>query len=91
MQTLIRLSNVTKQYDGFPALAGISLEVGAGITGLLGPNGAGKTTLIKVLLGLVRASSGDGEVLGYRLPAHVSTGLWQWTRRAAEAKEREHG
>jgi DinB family protein len=29
--------------------------------------------------------------LGYRLPADVSAGLWQWTRRAAEAKEREHG
>ena len=29
--------------------------------------------------------------LGYRLPADVSAGLWQWTRRAAEAREREHG
>ncbi len=47
------------------ALAGVSLEVPRGkIYGLLGPNGAGKTTLIKILLGIVRKSSGDATVLG---------------------------
>lgn len=49
------------------ALSDVSLEIGSGITGLLGPNGAGKSTLIKVLLGLVNVTGGEGEVLGYRL------------------------
>ncbi|MCP4787063.1 MAG: ABC transporter ATP-binding protein [Fuerstiella sp.] len=48
------------------ALEGVSLEVPRGqIYGLLGPNGAGKTTLIKVLLGIVRKTSGAAHVLGH--------------------------
>lgn len=48
------------------ALQGVSLDVEAGeIFGLLGPNGAGKTTLIKVLLGIVKRSSGSASVLGH--------------------------
>ncbi len=47
------------------ALAGLSLSVSRGeIYGFLGPNGAGKTTTLKILLGLMRATSGKAEVLG---------------------------
>lgn len=47
------------------ALQGVNLEVARGeVFGLLGPNGAGKTTLVKILLGIVRASSGTATVLG---------------------------
>lgn len=47
------------------ALRGVTLEIPRGrIYGLLGPNGAGKTTLIKVLLGIVRRTSGSATVLG---------------------------
>ncbi len=49
------------------ALDDVSLEMDAGITGLLGPNGAGKSTLIKLILGLVKISSGSGSILGHRL------------------------
>jgi ABC-2 type transport system ATP-binding protein len=47
------------------AVADVSLAVSRGaIHGLLGPNGAGKTTCLKMLLGLVRPSAGDFEILG---------------------------
>lgn len=49
------------------ALNGVDLAIKPGITGLLGPNGAGKSTLIKLLLGLVKLTSGNGSVLGYQL------------------------
>lgn len=49
----------------FVALSGLSLTVGRGeIFGFLGPNGAGKTTTLKILLGLVRATSGTAILLG---------------------------
>lgn len=49
----------------FQALSDVSFDVPRGqIFGLLGPNGAGKTTFIKVLLGIVRKTSGSAELLG---------------------------
>lgn len=65
MNALIELRNVTKDYGSFRALSKVDLTIHPGITGLLGPNGAGKSTLIKVLLGLVRITVGDGHVLGF--------------------------
>lgn len=67
MQPLISLNNIVKNYGQHRALDGIDLEIKPGITGLLGPNGAGKSTLIKMILGLVRLTSGSGSVLGHRL------------------------
>lgn len=49
------------------ALDDVDLEIRPGVTGLLGPNGAGKSTMIKLLLGLVRLTSGKGHVLGCEL------------------------
>jgi len=47
------------------ALAGLSFSVSRGeIYGFLGPNGAGKTTTLKILMGLMRATSGKAEILG---------------------------
>jgi len=66
-EPVVQLNEIVKAYGRFCALQKVSMTVGSGITGLLGPNGAGKTTLIKVLLGLVRISSGSGRVLGYDL------------------------
>ncbi len=67
MTALVELKNVTKDYGHFRALSNIDLMIRPGITGLLGPNGAGKSTLIKVLLGLVRITAGEGHVLGFSI------------------------
>ena len=62
---IIRLDHVTKRYGALIALDDVSLEVRPGAIGLLGPNGAGKSTLIKMLLGLVRFTSGNASVLDH--------------------------
>ena len=67
MDNLIQLHEITKRFGSLCALDQVSLGIQRGITGLLGPNGAGKSTLIKVLLGLLRPSSGRGRVLDYEL------------------------
>lgn len=71
MPALIELNNLTKDYGRFRALNSVNLEIGNGVTGLLGPNGAGKSTLIKVLLGLVSTTSGDGTVLGHSIASEA--------------------
>ena len=55
-----------KSYGSHPALEGIDLTVRRGeVFGLIGPNGAGKTTVMRILLDLIRASSGSARVLGF--------------------------
>ena len=62
---IIDTVGVRKAYDTVQALAGLDLHVPRGtICGLLGRNGAGKTTTIKVLLGMVRPTSGQARVFG---------------------------
>ncbi len=57
---MIHVENLTRYYDGFCAVDGISLEIHRGeVLGLLGPNGAGKTTTLKMLTGYLRPSSGS--------------------------------
>jgi len=62
---IIETADVRKSYGHVQALAGLDLRVPRGaICGLLGRNGAGKTTTVKVLLGMVRPTSGTARVLG---------------------------
>lgn len=64
-KTVIRVDNLSKQFDGFTAVDAITFEVRKGeIFGFLGPNGSGKTTTIRMMLGLLEPSGGDIEVLG---------------------------
>lgn len=57
--------NLTRNFDGFRAVDGVSFTVARGeIFGLLGANGAGKTTVIKMLVGLLRPTAGSGRVAG---------------------------
>ena len=68
--TVIRTEGLTKRYGGITAVDGVDLEVAEGdLFGFLGPNGSGKTTTVRMLLGLVFASSGRVEVLGREMPA----------------------
>lgn len=63
-EIVLSLNNVHKLYGDFKALNGISFKVKKGqIFGYLGPNGSGKTTTIKLILGLIKPSSGDVRVL----------------------------
>jgi len=68
---VIETKNLTKRYGPVRALDNLTVGVHRGITGLLGPDGSGKTTLIKILVGLLRPTSGralvalSGGVLGY--------------------------
>ncbi|MGD0766212.1 MAG: ABC transporter ATP-binding protein [Dehalococcoidia bacterium] len=62
----IELQQVVKDYGPTRALRGIDLTVAPGqIFGFLGPNGAGKTTTIRILLDLIRPTSGTARVLGF--------------------------
>ena len=57
--------DLAKSYGRIEALAGLSMQVERGeVFGFLGPNGAGKTTAVKLLLGLLLPSGGEGWVLG---------------------------
>jgi len=68
---MIHVENLTKYYDGFCAVDGITLDVQQGeITGLLGPNGAGKTTTLKMLTGFFRPTSGSIRVKDLSMDRH---------------------
>ncbi|MFX1569301.1 MAG: ABC transporter ATP-binding protein [Promethearchaeota archaeon] len=63
---IIETRDLCKNYNGVKALKNLNLHVRKNsIYGFLGPNGAGKTTTIKVLLGLIKPTSGSGTVLNY--------------------------
>jgi ABC-2 type transport system ATP-binding protein len=56
---MITARNLTKNFDGFAALADVSFEFEDGeIFGIIGHNGAGKTTLLKIISGLITPTSG---------------------------------
>ncbi len=63
--TVLRLDTVTKRFGDFTAVEGLSFAVPqGGVFGFLGGNGAGKTTSLRMVLDIVRPTSGRIEVLG---------------------------
>jgi ABC-2 type transport system ATP-binding protein len=65
MVPAIETVDLVKRYGRTTALAGLTMRVEHGeVFGFLGPNGAGKTTSVKLFLGLARATSGGGTLLG---------------------------
>jgi len=94
--SVVRLSQLSKRYGSHPALVDVDLEIDEGeVFGYLGPNGAGKTTTIRILLGLLRATSGRAEVFGLdawadAVTVHARTGYVPgepglWERMTGEA------
>ena len=75
MSEVVKANGLTKSYGDFKALDDVNFTIEKGsIVGLIGPNGAGKTTTIKLLVGLLKPTSGsifiDGIDLG-RNPVEV--------------------
>jgi len=67
-QPVIETTGLRKVFGDKVAVEDLTLTVPAGeVFGFLGPNGAGKTTSIKMLLGLVKPTAGEGQVLGFPL------------------------
>jgi len=65
MKFSLQLDNVVKKFGRFKALDGINLNVREGeVFAYLGPNGSGKSTTIRVLLGILQATSGNAKVFG---------------------------
>ncbi len=63
---VIQTNGLSKRFGNFTAVDRVSFTVRTGeVVGYLGPNGSGKTTTIRMLLGLLRPSGGEAQVLGY--------------------------
>jgi len=59
-KNLVELKNITASYANAPVLKNVSLSVSPDdFTGIIGPNGGGKTTLLKIILGLMKPTSGE--------------------------------
>ncbi len=98
---VIETRDLTKIYGSgrqeLRALDQLNLQVQQGeIFGYLGPNGAGKTTTIRLLLDLIRPSSGSATVLGMDAQAesvalHKRVGFFAWRTGAVEGADRRAG
>ena len=77
-EPVIATRALTKRFGPVLAVDAIDLDVRAGdVYGFLGANGSGKTTTVRMLLGLVLATSGEAEVLGARMPRSAKAVLPQ--------------
>ena len=73
MQSVIKVSNLTKQFKNLTAVNNLSFSVNRGdVYGFLGQNGAGKSTTIRMLLTLIAPTSGEIEIFGMNLKQHRS-------------------
>ena len=74
MNSLLKINNINKSFDGVKALNDFSCYVNENeIVGLIGPNGAGKSTLFNVITGFIESDSGSIEFTGKvitKYPSH---------------------
>ncbi len=67
---MVVIRQLVKQFGKLRAVDDLTMTINTGETfGLIGPNGSGKTTLIRMLVGLLKPSSGTIEILGQRVPS----------------------
>jgi ABC-2 type transport system ATP-binding protein len=67
----IHVHKLRKEFEDLVAVDDLDLKIGHGLLyGMIGPNGSGKTTTIKMLVGLLRATSGKAYVLGEKVPIY---------------------
>ena len=72
-QPAITANSLTKRFGDFTAVNDVNFEVYPGeIFGFLGPNGSGKTTSIRMMLGLMKPTSGEVDVLGMKVDGDTS-------------------
>jgi len=63
--TVVQIDGLSKRFEGYKALENLDMEIEEGeVYGLLGPNGAGKTTLFQTMMGQLKPTSGNIEILG---------------------------
>ena len=69
----IHVHKLRKEFDDLVAVDDLDLRIPRGVLyGMIGPNGSGKTTIIKMLVGLLRSTSGKAYVLGEKVPIKKS-------------------
>ena len=80
--TVVQTKELTKRYGDRLAADRVSLTVRRGeVYGFLGPNGAGKTTTLRMILGLIRPTSGSAASSGSRpAPPRSTPGSARWSR-----------
>jgi ABC-2 type transport system ATP-binding protein len=65
----IHVNKLTKDFDELTAVSNLDMRISKGtLYGLVGPNGSGKTTTIKMLVGLLKPTSGEATILGEKIP-----------------------
>ena len=76
---LISATNISKSFGNVRAVDGVSLQIPAGeIYGLVGADGAGKTTTMRLLVGALKADSGEVKICGYDLNRQIETARAQF-------------
>jgi ABC-2 type transport system ATP-binding protein len=84
---MLELRHVSKHFLGIPAVADVTFSARAGeITGYLGPNGSGKSTTMKMITGLIEATSGDILFRG----VSIQQDLIAWKQRMGYVPEEPH-
>ena len=92
--SVVTTTNLTRRFGPITALDHLTVELpAAGVIGLVGPNGSGKSTLIRILLGLIRPTSGSASVLGSAIssPAHYASRVGVLVESPAFIPDCRHG